>query len=52
MALSLGDASQERGLSFTDGRPVESCSSLEQIYFGYKRSRYKPRASRIKDLLS
>ena len=32
---------QEMSLSFTYGRPVELCSSIEQMYFG------KRRASRI-----
>ena len=39
--LSRDLIAQERSLSFTHGRPVESCSSLEQMYFG------KRRASRI-----
>ena len=39
--LSRDLVEQERSLSFTHGRPVESCSSLEQMYFG------KRRASRI-----
>ena len=39
--LSKDLVAQERSLSFTYGRPVESCSSLEQMYFG------KRRASRI-----
>ena len=39
--LSRELVAQERSLSFTYGKPVESCSSLEQIYFG------KRRASRI-----
>ena len=39
--LSRDLVTQERSLSFTYGRPVESCSSLEQMYFG------KRRASRI-----
>ena len=29
---------QERSLSFTYGRPVESCSSLELMYFGKRRA--------------
>ena len=39
--LSRNLVAQERSLSFTYGRPVESCSSLEQMYFS------KRRASRI-----
>ena len=39
--LSRDLVAQERSLSFTFGRPVESCSSLEQMYFG------KRKASRI-----
>ena len=39
--LSRDLAAQERSLSFTYGRPVESWSSLVQMYFG------KRRASRI-----
>ena len=39
--LSRDLAAQERSLSFTYGRPVGSCSSLGQMYFG------KRRASRI-----
>ena len=39
--LSKVLVAQERSLSFTYGRPVESCSSLMQMYFG------KRRASRI-----
>ena len=39
--LSRDLVAQERSLSFTYGRPVESCSSLEHMYFG------KRRASRI-----
>ena len=39
--LSRDLVAQERSLSFTYGRPVESCSSLVQMYFG------KRRASRI-----
>ena len=31
--LSRELVTQERSLSFTYGRPVESCSSLEQMYF-------------------
>ena len=32
--LSRDLVAQERSLSFTYGRPVELCSSLEQMYFG------------------
>ena len=35
--LSRDLAAQERSLSFTYGRPVESCSSLKQMYFGKRR---------------
>ena len=46
-AILSGDlVAQERRVSFTYGRPVESCSSLEQMYFG------KRRASRINLLWS
>ena len=34
-AVLSGDlVAQERSLSFTYGRPVEPCSSLEQMHFG------------------
>ena len=36
--LSRDLVAQERSLSFTYGRPVESCSSLEQMYFGNRRA--------------
>ena len=38
--LSRGLVAQERSLSFTYGRPVESCSSLEQMYFGKRRANH------------
>ena len=38
-AILSGDlVVQERSLSFTYGRPVESCSSLGQMYFGKHRA--------------
>ena len=36
--LSRDLVAQERSLSFTYGRPVDSCSSLEQMYFGKRRA--------------
>ena len=36
--LSRDLVAQERSLSFTYGRPVGSCSSLEQMYFGKRRA--------------
>ena len=37
--LSRDLEAQERSLSFKYGRPVESCSNLEQIYFGKRRGK-------------
>ena len=36
--LSKDLVAQERSLSFTYRRPVESCSSLEWMYFGKRRA--------------
>ena len=36
--LSWDLVAQERSLSITYGRPVEACSSLEQMYFGKRKA--------------